>query len=86
MVEEKIRSVGLALGVLAGQVTEEQWQLIKIARAELSDAADTVGELEAMLQVPRTPRETVEAQQRDWADAGAARKAQRAPQAGVAHA
>ena len=53
MIEEKIRSVGLALGVLAGGVSEEQWNLLKLARAELWDAADTVGELEAMLAAPR---------------------------------
>jgi len=53
MIEEKIRSVGAALGVLAGQVSEEQWRFVKLAREELSDAADTVGELEAMLQAPR---------------------------------
>lgn len=58
MIAEKIRSVGLALGVLAGKVDEEVWNLVKMARAELSDAADTVEELEAALVAPRIESET----------------------------
>jgi hypothetical protein len=52
MIAEKILSVSSALGVLAGQVSEEQWQLIKLARRELSDAADTAAEMEARLECP----------------------------------
>lgn len=60
MIAEKIRSVGLALGVLAGKVDEEVWNLVKMARGELSDAADTVEELEAALLAPRIESETRE--------------------------
>ncbi|MFZ5428075.1 MAG: hypothetical protein ACOZEN_14000 [Thermodesulfobacteriota bacterium] len=52
MIAEKIQSVRMALGVLAGQVSEEQWEMIKMARAELSDAADTAKEMESRLQCP----------------------------------
>jgi len=46
MLYEKIMSVSQALSCLAGQVSEEQWQLIKMAKGELMDAADMAEELE----------------------------------------
>lgn len=57
MIAEKIRSVSSALGVLAGQVTEEQWQFIKMAKSELADAADTAEEMESRLEAPRPGEE-----------------------------
>lgn len=47
MLSEKIQSVRMALGVLSGKVHEEEWQFLKLCRAELADAADLASELES---------------------------------------
>lgn len=50
MIAEKIKDVGLALGVLAGQVSEEQWALLKGLRADLTAAAEQVEEIEGEVE------------------------------------
>lgn len=52
MVYEKIMNVSKALGTLAGNVSEEQWAMIRMAKAELLDAADMARELESSMIVP----------------------------------
>jgi hypothetical protein len=49
MTEEKIRKAAAALGILAGQVSDEQWTLVACVRKELFDAADHVGIYESCL-------------------------------------
>jgi hypothetical protein len=49
MTEEKIRKAAAALGILAGQVTDEQWALVTRVRKELFDAADHVNIYESTL-------------------------------------
>lgn len=52
MVAAKIRDARLALGVLAGQVSEESWGLIRCVQNELDDAAGQAEALERELTVP----------------------------------
>jgi hypothetical protein len=53
MLYEKIMGVSKALSVLGGQVSDEQWSLIKMAKDELMDAADQAQNLESELSVSR---------------------------------
>lgn len=46
MIAEKIRNASAALGVLAGQVTEDQWALLRCVKGELDDAAEQAGFME----------------------------------------
>ena len=85
MIAEKIEGCVAELRTLAGQVIEPQWELIKCVTAELNDAARAVQNMERTLLVPLAP-EDVAAEQKLWADAGAARRAERAQTRGVAHA
>ena len=52
MIQEKITDAALALGNLAGQVSEEQWETIRLVRQELFDAADQADHLERGLEAP----------------------------------
>jgi hypothetical protein len=54
MVHEKIVDSALALGGLAGQVDQEQWDTIRRVRQELFDAADQAQRLEQNLEVPQS--------------------------------
>ncbi|WP_035066708.1 hypothetical protein [Nitratidesulfovibrio termitidis] len=56
MIANKIKDARLALGVLAGQITEDQWGLIKCVQGELADAAQLAEQMEKMLAVPGAPR------------------------------
>jgi len=53
MVHEKVNDAALALGGLAGQVSEEQWETIRRVRQELFDAADQALHLERGLEAPQ---------------------------------
>jgi hypothetical protein len=46
MLYEKIMRVSKALSILDGQVNEDQWNLILMAKNELMDAADQAQEME----------------------------------------
>ena len=52
MYSQKINSVATRLAALAGSVTEEQWSVIRAARAELADAAEGVLNMEKELCIP----------------------------------
>ena len=52
MESQKIKSVAVSLGCLAGRVDPEAWALVKLARASLFDSADYVEEMESGLVVP----------------------------------
>lgn len=47
MLHEKIRNVSAQLGELAGKLTDEDYQVIRLARLNLTALADCVGTLEA---------------------------------------
>jgi hypothetical protein len=49
MTEEKIRKAAASLGILAGQISDEQWTLVARVRKELFDAADHVNIYESCL-------------------------------------
>lgn len=49
MIAEKIQNASKALGALAGRMDPEVWANIRCIRAELTDAADQVAELETNL-------------------------------------
>lgn len=53
MVHEKIMNATQALGGLGGQVGEEEWRIIRMARQELFDAAERAKGLEQTLEVPQ---------------------------------
>ncbi|HCG05545.1 MAG TPA: hypothetical protein DEV75_11875 [Desulfovibrio sp.] len=55
MVADKIRDARLALGVLAGQVSEETWGLIRCIQNELDAAAGQVETMERTFPVPGMP-------------------------------
>lgn len=57
MLSEEIKSIQAALGVLAGRVNEEDWALIKLARANLADLADRARELESKIRIIPTSTE-----------------------------
>ena len=48
---DEIRSVMAALGVLAGNVGEDEWALVRLARHNLGELADRVQEAESKLVV-----------------------------------
>lgn len=52
MIAEKIQNANKALGALAGNVSDEAWAAIRCIRAELTDAADQVAEMESNCPVP----------------------------------
>lgn len=61
MIAEKIRNATAALGVLAGQVPEEAWGLLRCVRAELLDAADSAEVMECGVRLaPETAFETAD--------------------------
>ena len=47
MLHEKIRNISAQLGELAGKLPEEEYQVIRLARLNLTALADCVGTLEA---------------------------------------
>ena len=51
MIHEKIRGAVVAINALAGQVSEEAWNALKCARAELADAADMAEAMEERIPV-----------------------------------
>ncbi|MHC1700315.1 MAG: hypothetical protein AB9900_04945 [Humidesulfovibrio sp.] len=55
MIAEKIQNASKALGALGGQVNENVWAAIKCIRAELTDAADQVQDMETNWPVPELP-------------------------------
>lgn len=48
-----LEGLAVSLGVLAGNVSSEQWEFLKIFRANLRSAAERVAALENSLEVPR---------------------------------
>ena len=48
-----LEGLAVSLGVLAGNVSSEQWEFLKIFRANLRAAAERVAALETNLEVPR---------------------------------
>ncbi|WP_028574332.1 hypothetical protein [Desulfonatronovibrio hydrogenovorans] len=56
MLYEKIMGASKALGALGGQVEENHWQLIRLVKKELLDAADQARELEGGLGPVDTPQ------------------------------
>lgn len=52
MLHEKIRNISARLGELSGRLSEEDYQLIRLARANLADLADSVATLEAHVCLP----------------------------------
>jgi hypothetical protein len=61
MIAEKIQNANKALGALAGTVPDETWANIRCIRAELTDAADQVAELETNLPVHDAPADAAPA-------------------------
>lgn len=57
MVADKIRDARLALGVLAGKVSEDEWGLIRCIQNELDAAAGQVETMERLFPVPGMPGE-----------------------------
>lgn len=51
MIQQKIQSVIVAINSLAGQIPPEAWEVLKNARAELSDAAEMTEALENRITV-----------------------------------
>ena len=47
-----LEGLAVSLGVLAGNVSSEQWEFLKIFRANLRSAAERVAALENSLEVP----------------------------------
>lgn len=56
-VSADIASCASALGALAGQVSEDQWALVRIIRANLCASAERVEIMESSLLVPDAPRQ-----------------------------
>lgn len=56
-VSADITSCASALGALAGQVSEDQWALVRIIRANLCASAERVEIMESSLLVPDMPRQ-----------------------------
>lgn len=54
MIAEKITGASNTLRGLAGQVHEEVWELIRVACAELEDAAEQAKNLETLLPIAGT--------------------------------
>lgn len=48
-----LEGLAVSLGVLAGKVPAEEWEFLKIFRANLRAAAERVAALETNLEVPR---------------------------------
>lgn len=48
-----LEGLAVSLGVLAGNVSSEQWEFLKIFRANLRAAAERVAALETNLEAPR---------------------------------
>lgn len=48
-----LEGLAVSLGILAGNVSSEQWEFLKIFRANLRAAAERVAALETNLEVPR---------------------------------
>ena len=61
MISEKIRGAVLAINSLAGQISEEAWDTLKSARAELADAADMAEAMETRVTVEQLTGEVQEA-------------------------
>ncbi|WP_035066273.1 hypothetical protein [Nitratidesulfovibrio termitidis] len=57
MVADKIRDARLALGVLAGKVSDDEWGLIRCIQNELDAAAGQVETMEQMFPVPGAPED-----------------------------
>lgn len=57
MLHEKIRNISAQLGVLAGRLHEEDYEVIRMARINLSALADCVGTLEAHFCPPQDAAE-----------------------------
>lgn len=51
-VSTDINSCAAALGVLAGQVNEEQWAMLRIVRQNLTATAEQVEHMETGLTIP----------------------------------
>jgi hypothetical protein len=51
-VSTDINSCAAALGVLAGQVNEEQWAMLRIVRQNLTATAEQVEHMETSLTIP----------------------------------
>lgn len=47
MFSDEIKSVMAALGVLAGKIGEEEWELVRMARRNLEEVANRVQTLES---------------------------------------
>lgn len=59
MLHEKIRNISAQLGELAGRLQEEDYEVIRMARINLSALADCVGTLEAHFCPPQDAAEEV---------------------------
>lgn len=63
MIHEKIRGSIVAINALAGQVSEEAWDSLKCARAELADAANMAEAMETRIPVEQLTGFVREAQE-----------------------
>lgn len=55
MIAEKIQNASKALGALADRMDPEVWAAVRCIRAELTDAADQVEDMETNWPVPELP-------------------------------
>lgn len=64
MIAEKIQNASKALAALAGNVSDEAWAAIRCIRAELTDAAEQVQDMETNWPVPDLPTSAASAHPR----------------------
>ncbi|NDY57431.1 hypothetical protein G3N56_11840 [Desulfovibrio sulfodismutans] len=57
MLGDKIRNVRNSLGVLADKVGENEWAFLRVCQSELTEAADSVEEIERAVAM-ETPAAT----------------------------
>lgn len=55
MLSQDLRSCAISLGVLAGQVTEEQWSFLRMLQDNLRAHADEASAMEEYLTPPDLP-------------------------------
>lgn len=59
MLSQDLRSCAISLGVLAGQVTEEQWSFLRMLQDNLRAHADEASAMEEYLTPPDLPEKDV---------------------------
>lgn len=59
MLSQDLRSCAISLGVLAGQVTEEQWSFLRMLQDNLRAHADEASAMEENLTPPDLPEKDV---------------------------